>query len=221
MIAVLTADLIDSSRYDKKTLAVIIKSLQEEFKEITKETQQNAHFSLFRGDSFQGIVKDPAMALNIALRLKATVAKAQLDNTKSKAMMPLGNVRIAIGIGEGDYAPDEILTSNGEAFRLSGQSLDGMKKQHKKMSFCSTDAEINNEFLVSFAFLDSATDRWSVASSEVIYYLLKGLKEQQIADALDRSQAAINLRKKAASWDEIQLLLKRFDHVINNYNNGR
>ena len=221
MIAVLTADLIDSSHYDKKALKVIIKSLQEEFKAITKETHQEAHFSLFRGDSFQGIIKDPSMALNIALRLKATVAKAQLDDSKSKAMMPLGNVRIAIGIGEGEYAPDEIHTSNGEAFKLSGQSLDGMQKQHKKMSFNSANQDINDEFLVSFAFLDGATDRWSVASSEVIYYLLKGLKEQQIADTLDRSQAAINLRKKAASWDEIQLLLKRFDHVINHYKNDR
>ena len=221
MIAVLTADLIDSSHYDKKALAVIIKSLQTEFDLITNESNQQAHFSLFRGDSFQGIIKDPAQALTIALRLKATVAKAQLDNSKSKAMMPLGNVRIAIGIGEGEYAPNDILTSNGEAFKLSGQSLDGMKKQQKKMSFRSPNNDLNQEFLVSFAFLDSATDRWSVASSEVTYYLLKGLKEQQIADILDRSQAAINLRKKAASWDEINLLLKRFNTVINNYSNDR
>ncbi len=221
MIAVLTADLIDSSRYDKQALAVIIKSLKEEFNQITKETNEQTHFSLFRGDSFQGIVKDPSQALTIALRLKATVAKAQLDTTKSKAMMPYGNVRIAIGIGEGDYAPDNILTSNGEAFILSGRSLDGMKKQQKKMSFLSSNEELNNELLVSFSFLDSATDRWSVASSEVIYYLLKSLKEQQIADILDRSQAAINLRKKAASWDEIQLLLTRFNHLIKTYSNGR
>jgi hypothetical protein len=221
MIAVLTADLIDSSLYGKKALAVIIKSLKTEFDLITNESNQQAHFSLFRGDSFQGIIKDPAQALTIALRLKATVAKAQLDDSKSKAMMPLGDVRIAIGIGEGEYAPNDIHTSNGEAFKLSGQSLDGMKKQQKKMSFKSSNNELNQEFLVSFAFLDSATDRWSVASSEVIYYLLKGLKEQQIADVLERSQAAINLRKKAASWDEIKLLLKRFNTVINTFKNDR
>jgi hypothetical protein len=47
-----------------------------------------------------------------------------------------------------------------------------------------------------------------------VYYLLKGYKEQEIADQLDRSQAAINLRKKAASWQEIQGLLRRFESLI-------
>ena len=217
MIAVLTADLIDSTKYSDDTLRFIIEQLQDEFKALAKEYTNAAHFSMFRGDSFQGVLQSPADALKVALRLKATVTKAQLDQTTSKAVIPIGDVRIAIGIGEGQFPEDSINTANSEAYQLSGRLLDGMKELGRKTQMSCADEAINDEFLTTFAFLDNATDRWSVASSEVIYYLLKGLKEQEIADILDRSQAAINLRKKAASWQEIQGLLQRFEKVIKNY----
>ncbi len=219
MIAVITADLVNSTRYNDKTLTAIIETLRAEFDKIAKQTNNKASFTLFRGDSFQGVTSQPELALTLALRLKSCVTKLQLDSTQSKAVMPVGDVRIAIGIGEGTFNPKDISASNGEAFQLSGTTLDGMKKQQQKFSLTSGDEAINSEFDVHMAFLDNVTDRWSVASSEVIYHLLNGLKEQQIANVLERSQAAINLRKKAASWDEIKLLLARYKQVIQAHTN--
>ena len=215
MIAVITADLIDSTKYDKKTLAFILEELQKEFKVLEKDYPGQVHFDMFRGDSFQGVLKSPEHALRIALRLKATVTKAQLDPMISKAVIPVGDVRMAIGVGDGDFPETQTHTANGEAYQRSGRLLDGMKSLGRKTQFICGEERINDEFDTTFAFLDNVTDRWSVASSEVIYYLLKGFKEQEIADTLERSQAAINLRKKAASWQEIQGLLKRFESVIN------
>jgi len=190
--------------------------LKDEFEEIA--SQKEAMFTIFRGDSFQGIVKQPKYALQIALQLKASVLKVQSTNFK-KTTNPTADVRIAIGIGVAEYNENAIAESNGEAFHFSGKTLDNMKFENKKLSLKTSNEEINGEFLVSLKFLDMLTDKWSTASAEVVYYLLKGLKEQQIADIVSRSQAAINLRKKAAGWEEIQLLLQRFDHVMTkNYN---
>ena len=215
MIAVITADLIDSTKYDKKTLAFILEELQKEFKVLEQDYPRQVHFDMFRGDSFQGVLKSSEHALRIALRLKATVTKAQLDPMISKAVIPVGDVRIAIGVGTGDFPEAQTHTANGEAYQRSGRLFDGMKSLGRKTQFICGEGSVNDEFDTTFAFLDNVTDRWSVASSEVIYYLLKGFKEQEIADTLERSQAAINLRKKAASWQEIQGLLKRFESVIN------
>jgi hypothetical protein len=185
--------------------------LKTEFETISKE--MGAIFTIFRGDSFQGIVKHPEDALQIALRLKAAVLKVQ-NKAQKKSNMPVADVRIAIGIGEADYIEKAIAESNGEAFHYSDHTLDTMKAENKKLSLKTGNENINGEFKVSLKFLDSLTDKWSIASAEVVFYLLKGMKEQQIADLLKRSQAAINLRKKAAGWEEVQLLLHRFNQVF-------
>lgn len=211
MVAVLTADLINSTSYEKSFLMEVVSILKTEFDSISRE--QDALFTIFRGDSFQGIVKHPEDALRIALRLKTAVLKVQ-DAAQKKSNMPVADVRIAIGIGEADYNEKGISESNGEAFHYSGHTLDTMKAENKKLSLKTENENINNEFKVSLKFLDSLTDKWSIASAEVVYYLLKGMKEQQIADLLKRSQAAINLRKKAAGWEEVQLLLHRFNQVF-------
>lgn len=211
MVAVLTADLINSTSYEKALLQEVIKVLKAEFEAISK--QQDALFTIFRGDSFQGIIKHPEDALHIALRLKAAVLKVE-NATKKKSNVPVADVRIAIGIGEADYNEKAITESNGEAFHFSGRTLDAMKAENRKLSLKTGNENIDNEFKVSLKFLDSLTDKWSIASAEVVYYLLKGMKEQQIADLLERSQAAINLRKKAAGWEEVQLLLQRFNQVF-------
>ncbi len=211
MVAVLTADLINSTAYDKSLLKEVIAVLKAEFDAISKE--QDALFTLFRGDSFQGIVKQPQEALLIALRIKTAVLKVE-NSSKKQSNVPVADIRIAIGIGEADYNEKAITESNGEAFHFSGHTLDAMKDENKKLSIKTSNQNINDEFKVSLKFLDSLTDKWSIASAEVVYYLLKGMKEQQIADLLGRSQAAINLRKKAAGWEEVQLLLQRFNQVF-------
>lgn len=211
MVAVLTADLINSRGYDKSFLKDVLTLLKNEFDAISKE--HDAIFTLFRGDSFQGIINHPEDALQIALRLKTVVLKVE-NLTQKKSSIPLADVRIAIGIGEADYNEKAITESNGEAFHFSGLTLDTMKDENKKISLKTGNDNINDEFKVSLKFLDNLTDKWSIASAEVIYFLLMGMKEQQIADLLQRSQAAINLRKKAAGWEEVQLLLQRFKQVF-------
>lgn len=211
MVAVLTADLINSTSYNKPFLNEVITTLKIEFESISNE--QDAYFSLFRGDSFQGVVKKPETALHIALQIKSAVLKVR-DISEKKSNIPIADVRIAIGIGEADFNEKTIAESNGEAFQFSGNTLDTMKVENKKISLKTASQQVNDEFEVSLKFLDSLTSKWSVASAEVIYYLLKGMKEQQIANLLGRSQAAINLRKKAAGWEEVQLLLQRFNQVF-------
>lgn len=217
--AVITADIIKSSSFDKKSFQIVLNTLKQEFKSIETSLGPSAvSFDIYRGDSFQVVLFDASLALSIALRLKAALNKIQFSSTKSKAVNKTVDLRMSIGVGDIEYPMSIVAESDGEAYRYSGRSLDQyMKSTNRKTILKTSNDEVNGEFETSFKFLDSLIDKWSIASAEVVYYLLQGYKETQIANELGVSQAAINLRKKAAGWEEIQLLIKRYTHVIKNF----
>jgi len=214
-IAVISGDLVNSSQFEPGRMEEIMTRLSRKLDVLNdRKSDGNISFAISRGDSFQGIVENPLNALKIAIELKAFLNSYIAYNSVATNTSPIADVRISIGIGEASYDLKSINISNGEAFQLSGRILDAMKSKDSKMELTTSNDEINDEFKVHMMFLDSVTDRWSSASAEVIIFLLLGYKERDIAVELNRSQAAINHRKKAAGWDEIQLLLKRYGQVI-------
>jgi len=217
-IAILSGDLINSTSYDAITLKSVLLVLKKEFKVIEKQfPNENMSFSIYRGDSFQGVIENTELALAIALQIKTAVTSYTDVKDLPKNAIPSADIRISIGIGEAIYQKNALAESNGEAFQFSGRTLDVMKSEGMKMAITTANREINAEFKVHLKFLDAITDRWSIASSEVVYYLIKFYKEQDIARELNRSQAAINHRKKAAGWDPIKLLLQRYKDVAKNH----
>ena len=216
MIAVLTADLIDSSLYEEKVLQEVLDTLKQEFEHITGEYDKDeVRLQIYRGDSFQGIIKSPENALRIALQIKTAINRIHFKETvKNKAYSKIADFKIAIGIGQQELEREAISESNGPAFQFSGRTLDEMKSEHRKTKLKTDSEEINDEFNTSLFLLDTITDKWSTASAEVVYYLLKGLKEREAAAAINISQSAVNQRKKAAGWDAISVLLDRYRGVI-------
>lgn len=216
MVAVLTADLIDSSLYEEEILETVLNSLSEEFEKLTKQYgAENVRFDIYRGDSFQGIINKPEAALEITLQIKTAINKIHLKETKkNKAYSKIADFKMAIGIGTQDFERESISESNGQAFLFSGRTLDSMKNDSRKTLIKTEDDEINEEFNTAFYLLDTLTEKWSTASAEVVYYLLKEMKEREVAKAINISQSAVNQRKKAAGWDAIAGLLVRFEKVI-------
>jgi len=213
MQAVITGDLIDSTKYSVAALNHILDVMNNEF-DCLKESLA-AEFRIFRGDSFQGVITTPSNALEASLLLKTAV-----NMIPNETKQGLVDFRMAIGLGAIDLKRDSILESNGEAFQLSGKALDSMKGDYPRIVLKTTNADVNDEFKVHFSLFDSLTSKWSVASAEVVYYVLKGYKEREIAAKLGVNQSAINHRKKAANWDSIALLLQRYKKVVTTLNQG-
>lgn len=214
--SVLTADIIDSSKLTKKELKLVQKSLKGEFELLRERFKKEvAFFEMYRGDSFQGVVLHPTEALKIAFWLKSGIKKFNLkNNNPSKAQKSNVDFRLALGLGEIDSIPKNLKEGNGEAFLFSGRTLDGMKSKQQKTSLKSADEDINHEFEVHFKFFDLLTEKWSLASAEVVYYLLQDLKEVEIAKKIGISQSAVNSRKKASGWEAISILLARYEEVV-------
>ena len=216
MVAVLTADLVDSSSYEEDILGKVLNTLKEEFDHIAEQQgESKVRFKIYRGDSFQGVLKKPEEALHVALQIKAAVNRIHLKKTgKNKAYSKIADFKMAIGIGTQDLERAAISESNGQAFQFSGRTLDDMKSENRKTRIRTENENINDEFDASFLLLDTIIDRWSIASAEVVYYLLKGMKEKEIAAQINISQSAVNQRKKAAGWEAISGLLNRYRKVI-------
>ena len=215
MQAVITGDLIDSTKYSPQELDIILNAINQEFEHF--RSVYDTDFKIFRGDSFQGIVMDATIALDLVITLKTTINRIHIQNKKISG---LSDFRIAIGIGTINLKRESIFESNGEAFQFSGKALDSMKGDSRLLLKTVND-NLNDEFNVHFSLLDSITSKWSLSSAEVVYYLHKGYKEREIAETLGINQSAVNHRKKAANWDSIALLLKRYKTAVSNYvNNG-
>ena len=212
MKAVITGDLIDSTRYEPQELDTILDIINQEF--VLFRSKHNVDFKIFRGDSFQGIVIDPTIALDLALALKTAINKIPIKKENG-----LADFRIAIGIGTINLKRASILESNGEAFQFSGRTLDSMKGDYPRLQLKTANEDLNDEFNVHFGLLDSILSKWSISSAEVVYYLHKGYKEREIAEELSINQSAVNHRKKVAHWDAIALLLRRYKTAISNYIN--
>jgi len=209
--AVLTGDLIGYSL----TKGVKREKLQNTLKDILNEIEKSfrkqkikSKFGIYRGDSFQGLIPDPSASLECAIKIKS-----YLRSSPIKGINTIFDARIAIGIGKIDNIKRNISESDGEAFRLSGPALDELTGQHR-IKIKTPYQDLNDEFNLTCHFLDVIINRWTPAQAEVIYYLLNGLNQISIAEALNVSQAAINQRIASANWHTISIALKRFKKLI-------
>lgn len=212
MIAVITADLIDSSLYSRTLLNKVLKALNTEFNSVQQEfPNDDLKFKIYRGDSFQGVTTNLKLALNIALRLKSCLNKIKVTREEEVSQV---DAKFAIGIGSFDFKAATLAESNGQAFQFSGRTLDDMKNDARRIRLKTASENINSEFEASLFLLDAIMEKWSRASAEVVYYLLLEMKETEIAEVLSISQSAVNQRKKACGWEAISALLKRFETIV-------
>lgn len=212
MIAVITADLIDSSLYSRTLLNKVLKALNAEFKSLQKElAKDDLKFKIYRGDSFQGATTNLQLALHITLRLKSCLNKIKVTQKEEVSQV---DAKFAIGIGNFDFKAATLAESNGQAFQFSGRTLDDMKNDARRVRLKTVIEDVNAEFEASLFLLDTIMEKWSRASAEVVYYLLLGMKETEIAEILSISQSAVNQRKKTCGWEAISVLLNRFETIV-------
>lgn len=208
--AVLTGDLIGSSRFRIQQRREVISNLKESFQEISPDIIASP-FVVFRGDSFQGVLARPEEALKATLIIRASLL------SKFKGKRTRLDARIAIGIGTIDYLPrDQVGEGDGEAFRNSGPELDKMKKGEQNIIIRTPWAEINEELRAECALLDALIQRWTKEQTEAAHEDLQRSKQTQkgIAKILKISQSALSQRLKTGGYWAVEVFLERFKMII-------
>lgn len=156
---VITGDLVHSTNIAAKWRQTVVNVLHKCVAEFLPLTF--VKLEMYRGDSFQVVVDKPEYALAIAIALRAKLRAETPDKQE------MWDARLAIGIGEIPFESDNIVTSDGEAFRLSGRSFDHIGK--KRLIISTPWLNFNNEIELVTRFADDVITSWTAKQAMVVY----------------------------------------------------
>ncbi len=202
MQAVLTADIVNSTRL----------SAAREKKLIQKLTGIFAGYKMefFRGDSFQAYVKNPVLALQLALQCRAAAISLSKEEKTAAS-----DIRISIGIGKVQAPVRTLKTAKGEAFILSGRNFDKMIKDDQRLMIASANALANEGLQVITDYLNAVFGMMTGKQAEVIFELLKGEMQNRVAKKFKKTKSTIHQHVTAGRWPEIEKLLQQYENIVN------
>jgi hypothetical protein len=190
LYSVITGDIVKSSRLSLDQHKQLIKVMRSCSKEISKVFPGALKYEpeLFRGDSWQLLIKKPELAFSIALFYRAYLkAKMQLSSI---------DARMAISIGTVDFVESSF--GVGDAYKISGKALD--KKGKRKMKFVS-------DIIPEYDFIDLIiqnsnfiSSRWTSNQCKIILLALQNMDQKAIASKLRITQSAVSQQMDAAGW---------------------
>ena len=221
--AVITGDIVQSTKLKVEEKTWLIKNLQKILKQWDKDFGTRSE--IFRGDSFQCLIEEPKNALRFALLIRTYLrslnpseaydiyTKKQRETVKTVMYTQwLFDTRMAIGIGEVDPPMNKVLLSDGEAFQLSGRKLDTLKNGRQMLAIKTTDGN-EPELSTEIILLDYIVSKATALQCEVINQKLLGYTEIEISKNLKIGQSAVNQRSVSSGWNVIQVALERYEEI--------
>lgn len=222
--AVLTGDLIASSKASPLRLATTMANLAETGQILTKLTGSDPRFTRFRGDGWQMLIADPGKYL-----LAVALILARLRATPETLA-----TRIAIGVGTvNNPGTTDLSDARGAAFIFSGQALDGLKRD-RNMVIASAPGDpvgllginakrpgmLGNVELFDGVILDMFSfiaGRWTAAQAQAVAMALENHEETQaaIAARLGITRQALNLRLTGAGYGPTLSAIRLTDAIAN------
>lgn len=196
-VAVITADMVNSTNFSSEKTGAWLEKLLEELRN-SPAFEWELKPEIYRGDSFQGILKTPEAALRAAI----------LSRVITRSLAAGVDLRVAIGIGSAELITDRPGTSDGEAFRLSGRLADQMRERKAKIAFALPKPAPSLDSMMDL--LETLIEGWTMAQCEVIHALLQNETISQIAEKLSISQPAVSQRVSSAKWWAIESILTTY-----------
>lgn len=203
---IITGDVVNSTSLtleQRKDLLSCLSSVIAEIKEV-----HPISYELYRGDSIQVVVENPADTLLVGLLLRAGIK----GNTPTDGVA-VWDVRISLGVGKTEYMEDSIRISDGEAFRLSGRGLDTIGKA--TLCLHTPWKDVNEEFGVSLPFLDDVICGWTAYQARTIFRcLLTGKSKKDLAVELGQTAQNVSRSLILAKEKQVRNVIQRFQSVI-------
>ena len=200
--AVLTGDIVNSTRLSKTAEKKLMHLMRQLFREHKLE--------FYRGDSFQALLQQPARALRLSLLCRT--AAISMQETQYPVQT---DFRISIGIGEVRSPVRSLRTAKGQAFVLSGRAFDEIARRDSRLAIATGNALANEGLQVIADYLNSIFTDMTGKQAEVIFQLLMGETQQAIAHKLKKTKSTIHQRVTSGRWPEIDKLLLQYEKIIN------
>lgn len=194
MIAVLTADIINSTRFPDWR--------KELLKDFEFFGNQNDDWLIYRGDGIQIRIEKPEEGLRYALLLKAIIR--QIENL---------DVRIAIGLGEENERTSVVTQNSGSAYVNSGRMLENLKQN---LAINTGEEEINLGLNAGLGLLNALCSQWKPAVAQSFKLKLQNpdISQNEMAKILKTTQPNISQTLARGNWHEIAQYIAYFNTLI-------
>ncbi len=188
MISVITGDIISSRNMATNVWQPVLKE------ELTKFGKSPKTWDIYRGDSFQLEIAEPATALINAIKIKAAL--------KSKGKV---DIRMSIGLGEKTHNEAKITESNGSAFINSGDKFELLKKEKQNLAIKSDSPKFDREINLYLKLCLITMDRWTENSAEIVNLAIENpnKSQEELGQMIGIKQTAVSLRLNRAHFVEI------------------
>lgn len=187
MVSIITGDIVQSRRSKP---SVWMKALK---KELDKVGPSPKKWEIFQGDSFQLELAQPEESFMVAMKIKCLLKAKSID------------VRMAIGIGQKEHVANSITESNGQAFILSGEKFESLKKEKQSLAIKTPWPEFDGDMNLILKLASVAMSKWTPNSAEAIKIALEkpDLIQEDLGKKLGIKQNAVSGRLKRAYFDEL------------------
>ena len=130
-------------------------------------------------------------------------------------VVAISDVRISIGIGQVNTSVRTLGNAKGEAFILSGRAFDEIVHTETRLAISTANSLANTGLQVIADYINAIFKVMTSKQAAVIFELLKGESQQQVAAKMKKSKSTINQRVSAGRWSEIEKLLRQYENIIN------
>jgi hypothetical protein len=201
IFAVITGDIVDSSRVSGSAKAKLAGALEDISKELDSVGCGVASLDIFRGDSFQIILEEAGQIIDAALFIRVWFHRVSISGTD------VLDARLGLGLGPVEYHSKNESLSDGTAFRLAAQSLE-MAYQDKlgnirfASEFKEPDPEVNAILIAMEPYLSTLTR----PQAEALWWSMTGLTHSGIANKLDVAQSTVTRALQSAHNKHIAYL---------------
>ncbi|MBM7071910.1 hypothetical protein JQC92_07650 [Shewanella sp. 202IG2-18] len=201
MIAVLTADLVNSTKLEPENLVKVTTWLQDYFVQNLMATQTLS--AIYRGDEFQLIFKKPQQALYETLLLKLKLKLAFSWNQ---------DCTMSLAYGHADIITDGPQTSQGPVFVSSGRNLSKTKKGDLFISF---PFKSSDTYLLLIKLINHQLEKLTRSQVELLTIYLENRfpEHKELAQITDTSRQNISNRLSAIGADLIKEFIQLDDHT--------
>lgn len=205
---VITGDVVNSTHIVTEWRQTIMDALNACVTDFSSLTP--IKIEMYRGDSFQVVVDNPKLALSVAIALRAKLKASTPDKSE------VWDARLSLGIGDVSFESENILTSDGEAFRLSGRAFDNIGKNRLCISTPWTELDINLELVTRFA--DGIESGWTAKQATVFYHSLVFPKlQKKLAEELGMTCQDFNYHWGAAKWQLILDYINYYKSLVTKF----
>lgn len=203
MIAVLTGDLVNSTKMSSQTYTEVIQNINHLLQEMNEKYQ--AIGEIYRGDEFQIQYPQPIYALKSTLLIKLAL---HLSPYASKPIQ----CTLSLAYGTYDIFDEKPNTSTGQVFIESGRGLAQAQKGELRLNI--EQRNMSKELILLGQFLNHSLNRLTKSQAQLLYqYIASDFAEhKKIANITGTTRQNISNRLSNVG----AYLIRDYIQIINN-----